>query len=47
MLLIYLYYETYKTNSLQIEKNIESIKKDDTFIFVFGNDNLNSFYIYP
>ena len=42
--LIYLYYETYKTNSLQIEKNIESIKKDDTFIFTIGNDDINSFY---
>ena len=40
---IYLYYEKYSVHTLQIEKNIESIKKDDTFIFVFGNDNLNSF----
>ena len=41
---IYLYYETYKVYSLQIQKNIESIKKDDTFNFIFGNDDLNSFY---
>ena len=41
---IYIYYETYRVYSLQFQKNIESIKKDDTFIFMIGNDDLNSFY---
>ena len=41
---IYIYYETYRVYSLQFQKNIESIKKDDTFIFMFCNDDLKSFY---
>jgi len=41
---IYLYYETYRVYTLQIQKNIESIKKDESFIFIIGNDGLNPFY---
>ena len=40
----YLYYEEYKIYSLQRESNIESIIKDNTIIFIIGNDDKNSFY---